>query len=188
MEQKISLPTAEGGLAWKINHFQPNQPNGFSAPLFKQADTHRKVLAVRGSIGLNDIKSDIDLIFKNGIAAVQIVDMVNYWQSLITPQGQTYRAARLTVSATETAARQALAHNPSAQKVYELTLFAKGAIIVEGRVCYLEFCDSGALPEESKELRFGRGLIKETPAHLNVAGHSLGGQSACNESEFKRAA
>ena len=45
-------------------------------------------------------------------------------------------------------------------------------------VCYLEFCDSDALPEESKELRFGRGLIKETPAHLNVAGHSLGGHLA----------
>ena len=127
MEQKISLPTAEGGLAWKINHFQPNQPNGFSAPLFKQADTHRKVLAVRGSIGLNDIKSDIDLIFKNGIAAVQIVDMVNYWQSLITPQGQTYRAARLTVSATETAARQALAANLAGRSACNESEFKRAA-------------------------------------------------------------
>ena len=62
----------------------------------------------------------------------------------ITPQGQTYRAAKLTVSAAETAARKALALNPAAQKVYELTLFFKGAIIIEGVVCYLEFCDSGA--------------------------------------------
>ena len=67
--------------------------------------------AIRGSIGANDFKADLDLIFNSGIAAVQIVDMVNYWQSLITPQGQTYRAAKLTVSAAETAARKALAHN-----------------------------------------------------------------------------
>ncbi len=156
-----------------------NKGSGFSATLFESLDRPGEyTFAIRGSIGANDFKADLDLIANSGIAAVQIVDMVNYWQSLITPEGQTYRAAKLTVSAAETAARQALALNPAAQKVYELTLFFKGAIIVEGMVCYLEFCDSDALPEESKELRFGRGLIKETPAHLNVAGHSLGGHLA----------
>ena len=166
-----------------------NKGSGFSATLFESLDRPGEyTFAIRGSIGLNDFKADLDLIANSGIAAVQIVDMVNYWQSLITPEGQTYRAAKLTVSAAETAARKALALNPAAQKAYELTLFFKGAIIVEGMVCYLEFCDSDALPEESKELRFGRGRIKETPAHLNVAGHSLGGRLGCNESEFKRAA
>ena len=156
-----------------------NKGSGFSATLFESLDRPGEyTFAIRGSIGANDFKADLDLIDNSGIAAVQIVDMVNYWQSLITPEGQTYRAAKLTVSAAETAARKALALNPAAQKVYELTLFFKGAIIVEGMVCYLEFCDSDALPEESKELRFGRGLIKETPAHLNVAGHSLGGHLA----------
>ena len=47
--EKIFRPTAQGGLGWKIDHFQPNQANGFSATLFEQADTHKKVLAIRGT-------------------------------------------------------------------------------------------------------------------------------------------
>ena len=86
--------------------------SGFSATLFESLDRPGEyTFAIRGSIGANDFKADLDLIFNSGIAAVQIVDMVNYWQSLITPEGQTYRAAKLTVSAAETAARQGLAHN-----------------------------------------------------------------------------
>ena len=86
--------------------------SGFSATLFESLDRPGEyTFAIRGSIGANDFKADLDLIANSGIAAVQIVDMVNYWQSLITPQGQTYRAAKLTVSAEETAARQALVHN-----------------------------------------------------------------------------
>ena len=89
-----------------------NKGSGFSATLFESLDRPGEyTFAIRGSIGLNDFKADLDLIANSGIAAVQIVDMVNYWQSLITPEGQTYRAAKLTVSAAETAARQALAHN-----------------------------------------------------------------------------
>ena len=89
-----------------------NKGSGFSATLFESLDRPGEyTFAIRGSIGLNDFKADLDLIFNSGIAAVQIVDMVNYWQSLITPEGQTYRAAKLTVSAAETTARQALAHN-----------------------------------------------------------------------------
>ena len=162
--------------------------SGFSATLFERIDRPGEyTFAVRGSIGINDFNADLDLIFNSGLAAVQVVDMYNYWQSLSAPKGQTYRAAKLNVSERETAARLALANNLPAQKAYELALFAQGAILAEGKVYYLEFGASDTLLED-EALRFGRGLIKETPKRLNVAGHSLGGHLACNEPEFKQAA
>jgi hypothetical protein len=47
---------------------------------------------------LNDFVADAELMLNTGIAYEQVIDLYNYWQSSNTPEGETYEAARLTVT------------------------------------------------------------------------------------------
>jgi Ca2+-binding RTX toxin-like protein len=159
---------------------------GFSATLFESKDNPGQyTFAIRGSKDIDDFKADAGLIFNDGIAPSQVVDMYNYWQSL-THSG-VYQAARLEFSSLETAtlsALRTLAVNPAAQaayKAYLASLWAAGAIIdsdaLVPKVAHLVFGNSNTLLSDP-QLQIGSGILTNVPASIDVAGHSLGGHLA----------
>lgn len=162
-----------------------NDGSGFSATLFESVDNPGQfTFAIRGSIGVDDFKADAGLIFNDGIAPSQVVDMYNYWQSL-THTG-VYRAAKLEFSTAETERLRGLAVAPgpagqAAYKDYLASLQAAGAIIDSSQilptVAHLTFVDSNTLLADAR-LLFGSGKLLVCPAVLNVEGHSLGGHLA----------
>ena len=101
---------------------------GFSATLFESKDNSGQyTFAIRGSKDIDDFKADAGLIFNDGIAPSQVVDMYNYWQSLT--HGGVYQAAKLEFSPLETAtlsALRTLAVTPAAQAAYKTKGKTKG--------------------------------------------------------------
>lgn len=83
----------------------PNTDGRFSGTILRRIDddpmTGLKagdvVFAMRGTEpGYNDLyPTDFNEIVKNGLAFRQIIDVYNYWQRLITPEGELARQATL---------------------------------------------------------------------------------------------
>ncbi len=97
---------------WQVLDHQPNTASGFSGTLFQRIDDDPingyeagdLVFALRGTeTGLTTILDDLYRadymgIVANGLAFRQIVDMYNYWQRLITPEGDSAQQARLVLA------------------------------------------------------------------------------------------
>ena len=85
---------------FKIAEVVSNDASGFSATLFQDRDTGEYVFAIKGTFsGYDAFVVDIGDIANDGLAHHQIVDMYNFWQSIVqeefkpaAPQ-QTFQAA-----------------------------------------------------------------------------------------------
>ncbi|MEW8050970.1 MAG: hypothetical protein AB2792_10840 [Candidatus Thiodiazotropha sp.] len=79
---------------WRLAHHLPNTSTGFSATIFESLDNPGNyVFAMRGTEptaqwGTDITLTDIADIGADGIALYQAVDLVNYYQQLITPAGE----------------------------------------------------------------------------------------------------
>ena len=172
--EKLFLPTMNGGLGWKIDHFQPNQANGFSATLFEQADTHRKVLAIRGTepstLGqayADLLKADLQGIGEYGMALHQAVELFNYMQQLLAPAGRKgVMQLQLTVSLIPPLPHQAVEDYVTAPGVPPQFIWVKRIY---------------------DENLTGLGLLKQGD-QVSLTGHSLGGHLAGNDPQFHQAA
>ncbi len=147
---------------WQVADHQPNTASGFSATLFQRIDDDPVnglqagdlVLAFRGTetgplTVVDDlIKADFRELVGNGLAFRQIVDLYNYWQRLITPEGEWARQAHLVLAPTDTPAQ---------------------AIINESGIPWtIGFEDSGT----------GLGRVDLNDRLVATTGHSLGGHLA----------
>jgi hypothetical protein len=75
--------------------------SGFSGTLFRNEDG-QYAFSLRSTAGATDLTADAGDILTDGIALDQIVDMVNYWRSLTTHQGDVYQAVKLNTQVSET--------------------------------------------------------------------------------------
>ena len=74
-----------------IDHLPDTDFSGFSATLFRNKDTGRTTLAIRGTQGvfIDLLEADIHEIVGNGLAFRQIIDLYNYWKRLDAAAGAT---------------------------------------------------------------------------------------------------
>ncbi|MBT3029756.1 MAG: hypothetical protein KME36_01440 [Candidatus Thiodiazotropha sp. (ex Lucina pensylvanica)] len=140
---------------WRVAHHLPNTSTGFSATIFESLDNPGEyVFAMRGTEptaqwGTDITLTDIADIGADGIALYQAVDLVNYYQKLITPAG-------------------GLAPQ---YEVYEGTLIPPEGTdyVVTGlQYRYLRAIDRVQ----------GLGVIPYNSGPIDVTGHSLGGHLA----------
>jgi pimeloyl-ACP methyl ester carboxylesterase len=171
---------------WEIAHHQPNTDSGFSATLFKSTDPNAAqpyVFAIRGTEpGLDDlIITDGSDIVLDGLAIDQIVDLWNYWKQLTTPEGQTFRGARLETLDEETAylmsakaEKMISGLNNMPAEIYLQQLYARTDIIIDNGLGY----------ERVRKIVFDQALsgVLDAPLGIEqvfgVTGHSLGGHLA----------
>ena len=139
---------------WEVIDHVPDTIGGFSATLFRNRQSGACTLAIRGSLDMQDFVEDAKIIFREGLAKHQLVDLYNFWVRANTPAGQGYDAARL----------------------IEKDVPFAGAIQI-GLIFYgVEFVPSAQLRDAN--LRVGTGALAVPPAALSVTGHSLGGHLA----------
>lgn len=113
---------------WRITDHIPDTASGFSATVFERIDANGAgigefTLAISGSEPLSNNNSEVDInsevwtdwfeanvqgIVGKGIAARQGIDLYNYWQSLVTSDGENYKAATLEILTPETQILRAL--------------------------------------------------------------------------------
>ncbi len=168
---------------WRVISHTKNTSNGYSATLFQSKATGEYVYAIRGtepSDPINDIsETDIGDIVIDGLALDQIVDMYNDWQRLITPEGQTFQAARLTDLEAETYALRLTPPGP-ARILHEQMLLAQGDIVIDGTGVFatvrrIEFDGSMEVMPGSQAYGLGKLPFDQT---VTAVGHSLGGHLA----------
>jgi hypothetical protein len=168
---------------WQFVSSTPNTANGYSATLFQSKATGEYVYAIRGTEPgdpINDIsETDVGDLVADGLALDQIVDMYNDWQRLITPEGQTFQAARLTDLEYETYTLRLAPPGP-ATILYEQMLLAQGDIVIDGvgvfaTVRRIEFDNSMEIMPGSQA--YGLGILPADQA-ITAVGHSLGGHLA----------
>ncbi|MFT6791701.1 MAG: hypothetical protein ACJA04_000911 [Cellvibrionaceae bacterium] len=112
---KLSLSSPERGgdftdtqannfiINYKLIHQLPNTNSGFSATIFQDLTTGKKVLAIRGTeftfsgAPADVIQTDFLDIGPSGYADNQSTDSYHYWKQLITPRCG-YLANQLTLS------------------------------------------------------------------------------------------
>ena len=80
---------------WEVIDHVPDTLGDFSATLFRSRQTGACTLAIRGSTDVQDFVEDAKIIFREGLAKHQLVDLYNFWVRANTPAGQGYDAARL---------------------------------------------------------------------------------------------
>ncbi len=145
---------------WQVvDHLPDTDFSGFSATLFRNKDTGRTVLAIRGTQGLADVvETDVHEIVGNGLAFRQIIDLYNYWMRLGADFGATIRQARL-VPADDSTLSDAIIHEGFANPINSPL----------DRSWTIQFEDVA-----------GAGLGKSEYANAleAVTGHSLGGHLA----------
>ncbi len=141
---------------YSLLHHQPNDPNGFSASIFRSNNTGEITIAFRGTEGppLNnidprDIAADVDIL-TIGYARQQIISAYNYYQRLITPVGQ---------------AVQQLVEEITDQPPTDGRLFTT----LPGTTQFLSY--------RVESSGVGLGVLLPTD-HVTVTGHSLGGHLA----------
>ena len=144
---------------WFVNSHIPNTPSGFSATIFEEISTGIRTLAIRGTEMTADSYNDLIIadgagISLNGAAFEQIVDMYNYWQSLITPVGSHYVKAEWHLSYSE----------PDEGVITEFR------DDIHNTVQYASII-------KSTSMDYGLGLLSPSDK-LDVVGHSLGGHLA----------
>ena len=161
--------------------------SGFSATLFKSKDANTAqpyVLAIRGTDGNQDlIVTDGSDIMVDGLAIDQIVDLWNYWKSLITPKGQTFVGSQLvtlkdeTVALTLANAGQYIHGFEMAADVYLSWLYSRDDIIIDNGPLgeYVRTIEP-VIPAPNDPFFSGVLDIPLSPDDLlTVTGHSLGG-------------
>ncbi|MDR3158363.1 MAG: hypothetical protein LBU11_04990 [Zoogloeaceae bacterium] len=167
---------------WQVVSHIPDTDSGFSATLFREKETGKYVYALRGTAGKQDLSTDFGDLVIDGLAFFQIVDMYNDWKRLITPDGQSYEAARLSLQTAETAALAAeYAVSPIAGYAYAEYLLTDGSLIIDrpsGKVYRIELGDSRDFFDTQDPLATGIGAITQQNFELDVSGHSLGGHLA----------
>jgi len=169
---------------WKIVSHTPNTKSGYSATFFKSKKEDGSFFyAVRGTEEFwNDlVDADFGEIVGNGAAIDQIIDMYNDWKRLVTKDGETFQAVRLTELAEETAALRLISVGPvSLFYDYQQKLLARGDIVIQGvgafaSVRRIEFDSSeNILPADKSK---GLGVLAANQK-VNAVGHSLGGHLA----------
>ncbi|MEN8180787.1 MAG: hypothetical protein ABFS39_19505 [Pseudomonadota bacterium] len=147
---------------WRVANHLPNTSAGFSATVFESVDNPGEyTLAIRGTEpgaqwGTDLTLADIAVIGADGIALSQAIDLFNYYQQLITAEGQ-----------------QAVQY-----EVYEGILPPpQGAVYIQ--------LDTGSGPLSAPMYRYlevsdladGLGVIPDGTM-IDVTGHSLGGHLA----------
>ncbi len=138
----------------EIDDETAEKESGFSGTLFQDKETGKYVLALRGTMGNNDlIGVDGGDIIRDGLAHGQIIDLYNFWQQIIHPAGESYQVA---VSEGGT-----YYDNTYYDGVF--SPFAPKKIV---------FKDSHEVYEEGDDRRNGLGI---NPESVMVTGHSLGG-------------
>jgi pimeloyl-ACP methyl ester carboxylesterase len=142
---------------WRVVDHIPDTLTGFSATIFESLDNPGHYsLAIRGSTPsqlMTDFIADAQLIFNDGVAAGQLVDLYNFWQRSNAPAGTTYTAARLALS-----------------------LDPQSPINIGGYYYNVEFVDSSQL--SNPDLQLGTGKLNSSITSIDVSGHSLGGHLA----------
>jgi hypothetical protein len=68
--------------------------SGFDATVWKRKSDGKVFVSMRGTEGLQDFLTDIDLA-TTGNARAQLVDMVNWWLQITTPVGQSAAQIKL---------------------------------------------------------------------------------------------
>ncbi len=82
-------------IQWEVIDHVSDTLGGFSATLFRNRQSGACTLAIRGSLDMQDFVEDAKIIFREGLAKHQLVDLYNFWVRANTPAGQGYDAARL---------------------------------------------------------------------------------------------
>lgn len=149
---------------WRVAHHQPNTPTGFSATIFESLDNPGEyVFAMRGTEptaqwGADITLADIADIGADGIALHQAIDLVNYYQRLITSSGS---------DAHQYAVYEGIL--PPPQGITEFIQLDEGSGVVSApRYRYLVSADSAT----------GLGMMPSATSTFDVTGHSLGGHLA----------
>lgn len=154
-----SAPFTTGGLFRTA--YEPEQPNGFSASVFQELNSGRKILAVRGTADLADFLQDAKLGLV-GFVSDQAISLYRYYRRLTTPAGQAVQ-----YSEQERSLLQAL-NIPFPGGLAQLGSFITGPILnaqLDG--------DVGVTPVGG-----GSGSVLQPGEMITVTGHSLGGHLA----------
>ena len=140
--------------------------SGFSATLFKDRESDRLILGVRGtqlSDPMDLFQADVSDIGVDGIAKHQAVALFNYYQLLITPPDQKALEIRLQSSG-------------SAEPEGSVGSYVSGYVRSSSGELVPNFVHMMLVPEEEREN--GLGIIDESVDTIDVSGHSLGGHLA----------
>ena len=62
--------------------------SGFDATVWKDNNTGKLYVSMQGTVGLADFSANVSLAALNGAAGTQLVDMVNWWLCISTPEGE----------------------------------------------------------------------------------------------------
>ena len=148
------------------------EETSFSGTLFKGKDKHsnpgKYILALKGSLELEDFTTDGGDIVLDGLAHHQIVDMYNFWQQM-THVGEYKVANIISGSELEELEKQERARGIFSQDGYFDDLVAMGPIPTRKRIV---FKSSHDVFSPSDERYNGLGI---NPDKVTVVGHSLGG-------------
>ena len=161
---------------YSLVHQLPNVPfNGFSAAVFKDNETGRKVIAMRGTeVPVFPTQTWLDLVIAdgkigiNGFAANQAVEMFRYYKSLTTNAGE-----QVTYSLQEQWQMFAMQNSlivPLVGTVPVLTAGLAAAFVIFQNSLQ---GDKGAIPAGG-----GTGPVLSPSEVVDVTGHSLGGHLA----------
>ncbi|MFT7224168.1 MAG: hypothetical protein ACI82Z_001721, partial [Cellvibrionaceae bacterium] len=148
---------------YKFIHQLPNTDSGFSATIFQDQTTGKKVLAIRGTeftfsgAYADLIQTDFLDIGPSGYADNQSVDLYRYWKQLITPAGEPVE-----YTTDELVRLYALENGP-------IDSFSPSSIV--GSLAFTAFRSLFDQPA------MGLGLI-DADEQVDVTGHSLGGHLA----------
>jgi len=143
---------------------------GFSATLFQDKDTKEYIFAIKGTLSLYDLVAmDGGDIALDGLAHHQIVNMYNFWQSIVQEE---FKPARIETDLALTAQYQVknphsvLGINTFSEYLSQNKLENQGYFLDSGKVKRIVFSENAVK---------GKGLKEVAEQKVTVTGHSLGG-------------
>ena len=143
---------------------------GFSATLFQDKDTKEYIFAIKGTLSLYDLVAmDGGDIALDGLAHHQIVNMYNFWQSIVQEE---FKPARIETDLALTAQYQVknphsvLGINAFSEYLSQNKLENQGYFLDSGKVKRIVFSENAVK---------GKGLKEVAEQKVTVTGHSLGG-------------
>ena len=155
---------------FKITEVVGNAASGFSATLFQDRDTGEYVFAIKGTFSTYDaLVADIGDIANDGLAHHQIVDMYNFWQSIVQEE---FKPAAIRTDAWLTSQY----HAEAIIKDVSFSDFLKRHKLEDQGY----FIDSATIKQIvfAEQSVKGKGLKEVAEQKVTVSGHSLGGHLA----------